>query len=237
MTMQFFTPVIALDGHAGAGKSTVAGCLAKKLGFWHVNTGLFYRALTWKVLHDQLDPRRQEEIEALAFQIEIRVEEDTAGTQHVWLNQEEITSFMRTPEINQQISLISSYPGVREAITQQLRQIRHPRGIIMDGRDIGTVVFPNAQLKIFLTASVEERALRQYRDAQTQGQVIALDELKQAIIKRDRMDSEREVAPLKQATDAICVDSTGMTAAEVISQILKLWEACQLSPMKQSESV
>ena len=128
MTMQSFTPVIALDGHAGAGKSTVAGCLAKKLGFWHVNTGLFYRALTWKVLHDQLDPRQQGEIESLAFQIEIRVEEDLAGTQHVWLNHEEITPFMRTPEINQQISLISSYPGVREAITQQLRQIWKDQG-------------------------------------------------------------------------------------------------------------
>ena len=233
MTIYSPIPVIALDGHAGAGKSTVAGQLARKLGFWHVNTGLFYRALTWKVLEQQLDPRQQSLIEALAFQVRIRVEEDAAGTQHVWLNQDEITALMRTPEINRHISLFSSYPGVREAITGQLRQIYHPRGIIMDGRDIGTVVFPTAPLKVFLTASVEERAQRQYRDARAQGQAISLEELKQAIIKRDQMDSEREVAPLKQAPDAVCLDSTGMTIDAVVQQILELWAV--VSPEKQAE--
>jgi CMP/dCMP kinase len=221
------TPVIAIDGHAGAGKSTVASEVAQQLGFWHVNTGLFYRAITWKVLHDQLEPNNQKLIETLADQIQILVKEDNTGLQHVWLDGQEISDQVRSPEINQQISLISSFAGVREAITSQLRQIQHPRGIIMDGRDIGTVVFPDAQLKIFLTASVEERARRQYQDALARGQITTLEELKTAIARRDQLDSEREVAPLKQASDAILVDSTGLSPEQVITQILRLWETHQ----------
>jgi len=220
---QLLTPIIALDGHAGAGKSTVAGEVAQRLGFWHVNTGLFYRALTWKVLQTGLAPENQPQIEALSRQVQIQVKEDASGQQHVWLDGKEISHEIRTPEINRNISLISAYAGVREAITHQLRHIEHPQGIIMDGRDIGTVVFPHATLKVFLTASVEERARRQYQDAQAQGQEISLEELKQAIARRDRMDSERSVAPLRQAEDAVRVDSTGLSPEMVIRQILDLW--------------
>lgn len=223
MTHQASPFVIALDGHAGAGKSTVASHVARKLGFWHINTGLYYRALTWKVLQQGLNPENQPQIEALARQVQIEVKKDAQGFQRVWLDGQEISHEVRTPAVNRHISLISSYAGVREAITQQLRQIQHPHGIIMDGRDIGTVVFPHATLKIFLTASVEERARRQFRDAQIQGQKISLEELQQAIARRDRMDSERKVAPLRQAEDAICVDSTGLSLEGVVERILTLW--------------
>lgn len=220
---QISPPVIALDGHAGAGKSTVASQVAQRLGFWHVNTGLYYRALTWKILQQGLNPENQPRVEALARQVQIQIREDAQGLQHIWLDGQEISHEVRTPAINRHISLISSYAGVREAITQQLRQIQHPKGIIMDGRDIGTVVFPHATLKIFLTASVEERARRQYQDAQAQGQEISLEELQQAIARRDRLDSERAVAPLRQASDAIRVDSTGLSPEGVIEKILALW--------------
>lgn len=230
------TPVIALDGHAGAGKSTVAGEVARRLGFWHVNTGLFYRAVTWKVLQAQYDLGNQASIEALAQVMEIAVKEDAEGQQHVWVNGQEITGEIRTPEINQHISLISSFAGVRDAITQQLRQIQHPRGIIMDGRDIGTVVFPDAQLKIFLTASVEERARRQLQDVLAQGQSSTIEELQTAIARRDKLDSERAVAPLKQAADAIRVDSTGLAPNQVIEQILTLWNQKQPTPHAQPQS-
>lgn len=230
------TPVIAVDGHAGAGKSTVAGEVARRLGFWHVNTGLFYRAVTWKALQTLPQLNDQAQVEALARSIQIDVQEDADGQQHVWVDGTEITAEIRTPEINQQISLISSYAGVREAITRQLRQIQHPRGIIMDGRDIGTVVFPDAGLKIFLTASVEERARRQLQDVLAQGQTSSLDELQTAIARRDKLDSERAVAPLKQASDAIRVDSTGLAPDQVIAQILTLWSERQPSPHAQPQS-
>ncbi|MGE3723912.1 MAG: (d)CMP kinase [Candidatus Sericytochromatia bacterium] len=230
------TPVIALDGHAGAGKSTVAGEVARRLGFWHVNTGLFYRAVTWKALSAHYDLGNQASVEALAQAIQIVVKEDAEGQQHVWVNGQEITSEIRTPEINQQISLISSFAGVRDAITRQLRQIQHPRGIIMDGRDIGTVVFPDAQLKIFLTASVEERARRQLQDVLAQGQNSTLEELQTAIARRDKLDSERTVAPLKQAPDAIRVDSTGLAPGQVIDQILTLWTQRQPATHAQPQS-
>lgn len=230
------TPVIALDGHAGAGKSTVAGEVARRLGFWHVNTGLFYRAVTWKALQAHYDLANQASVEALAQAIQIDVKEDPQGLQHVWVDGQEITGEIRTPEINQQISLISSFAGVRDAITRQLRQIQHPRGLIMDGRDIGTVVFPDAQLKVFLTASVEERARRQLQDVLAQGQTSTLEELQTAIARRDKLDSERAVAPLKQAEDAIRVDSTGLTPDAVIDHILTLWTQKQPHAQPQSKA-
>lgn len=218
------TAVIALDGHAGAGKSTVADLVAEQLGFWHINTGLYYRAVTWLALKENTSPSEQARIEILAKTSDIEVKEHNKQ-QQVFVNQQNITGEVRTPEINRAISQVSAYSGVRDAITQRLQALEHPRGIIMDGRDIGSIVFPDAPLKIFLTASVEERARRQYADAKASGQDISLQELKHSISERDRKDTERIVAPLIEAKDAIRIDSTGLSPQEVVQNILDLWQA------------
>lgn len=229
------TPIIAIDGHAGAGKSTVADLVAHHLGFWHVNTGLYYRALTWLAFEQGLDPQNQEALDALAQTADIEVHEHD-GIQDVYVNQQNVSAFLRTPAINRSISLISSYAGVRSAITNRLQHLQHPHGIIMDGRDIGTVVFPQANLKIFLTASVKERARRQHEEAIAKGQTISLAELQESISLRDQQDSEREVAPLKQAVDAVCIDSTGKYPQDIANLILTLWQekaaTLELSPNK-----
>lgn len=216
-------PVIAIDGHAGAGKSTVADLVAERLGFWHVNTGLYYRAVTWLAFQRDIPMDDQARIEALAPSADIEVREGGIQ-QEVYAEGRNITEQVRTPEINRAISVISAYPGVRSAITGRLQQLQHPRGIIMDGRDIGTVVFPQAPLKIFLTASVEERARRQHEEALGRGQRIGFEELMELISTRDRLDSQRSVAPLKQADDAVRLDSTGKTPADMASRILALWQ-------------
>lgn len=216
------TPVIAIDGHAGAGKSTVADLVAQTLGFWHVNTGLYYRAVTWLAFDNDLGLDEQEKIETLAHEAQIEVRE-LDGQQEVFVAGRAITDLVRTPEINRAISPVSAFAGVRSAITGRLQRLTHPRGIIMDGRDIGTVVFPQAALKIFLTASVDERARRQHAEALAKGQQISFEELKQLIVSRDNQDSERSVAPLKQADDALCIDSTGKSPQDIASEILALW--------------
>lgn len=218
------TPVIAIDGHAGAGKSTVADLVAESLGFWHVNTGLYYRAVTWLALKKNLLIEQQADIEKLAEDADIQVQEHH-GKQDVFVNGQNISAEIRTPAINRAISQVSAYAGVRAAITQRLQKLEHPQGIIMDGRDIGTVVFPQAALKVFLTASVEERARRQFEEARSKGQDISLEELQSLIASRDQKDSEREIAPLRQAEDAIRVDSTSQTPESVVKTILKHWQS------------
>lgn len=216
-------PVIAIDGHAGAGKSTVADLVAERLGFWHVNTGLYYRAVTWLAFQQDIPVEAQAPIEAIAATADIEVREG-ASQQEVFANGQMITEQVRTPEINRAISQVSAYPGVRNEITRRLQNLSHPRGIIMDGRDIGTVVFPQAPLKIFLTASVAERARRQHEEALARGQDIGYEEFKELVSTRDRLDSQRSVAPLKQAEDAVLLDSTGKTPADMAARILALWE-------------
>lgn len=220
------TPVIAIDGHAGAGKSTVADLVAQKLGFWHVNTGLYYRAVTWLALQQGLGLDQAEAIAELAAasQLDLR---QKAGRQEIYVGGEAVTDQVRSPEINRSISRVSAYAGVREVITSRLQALTHPHGIIMDGRDIGTVVYPQAVLKIFLTASVEERARRQHEEALSKGQNLSLEEFQEMVATRDQQDSQREVAPLRQAEDAVCLDSTGCSPEAVAAEILALWQQRQ----------
>ncbi len=217
------TPVIAIDGHAGAGKSTVADIVADQLGFWHVNTGLYYRAVTCLAQAQGLDLTQETEISQLAQQaeIDVRIENEQ---ERLYANGEDISDQIRTPAINNAISQVSAYRGVRDAITRRLQALIHSQGLIMDGRDIGTVVYPQATLKIFLTASVDERASRQFQEARAKGHDVSLESFKQAIIDRDTKDSQREVAPLKQAEDAVLVDSTAQSPAEVAEQVMQLWQ-------------
>lgn len=216
--------VIAIDGHAGAGKSTLADLIAERLNFWHVNTGLYYRAVTWLAIQNNIAPDQDEALTALAQGADMEVKEGPRH-QELWVNGQDITQDVRIPEVNRLISRIASLPGVRNAITSRLQKLQHPKGIIMDGRDIGTVVFPHADLKLFLTASVEERARRQFADNAKKGIHLSLAELEEMIASRDQQDSEREVAPLCQAQDAILLDSTHQSVQALAEQALTLWES------------
>lgn len=214
--------IIAIDGHAGAGKSTVSREVAQKLGFLHINTGILYRAITWKALQVGTPIEAQGQIEQLARTVKLEPF-DNQGTAGIRLDGEDITAYLRSTAINSQVSRVSAYPKVREAITQQLQNLPLDKGIVMDGRDIGTVVFPNAPLKLFLTASLETRAKRQLADEQLKDPHLSLATLVQIMAERDRQDSERSLAPLRQAPDAELIDTTTMNTTAVIEEILRLW--------------
>lgn len=214
--------VVAIDGPAGAGKSTIAKLVGEKLGYAYIDTGAMYRSVTWKFLgtgknFDEVF------IGDLAHQMVIEFKPE-AKINRVFVDGTEVTDAIRTPEVTQNVSKVAAIGPVREAMVLQQRRMGEVGGIIMDGRDIGTVVFPNAQLKVFLTASVEERASRRYKENIAKGQVCDLEQLKQEIAARDKADSEREISPLKQADDAILLDSSDMTIEEVVQTILKMVE-------------
>lgn len=214
--------VVAIDGPAGAGKSTIAKLVGEKLGYAYIDTGAMYRSVTWKFLGtgQSFDEKF---IGDLAHQMLIDFKPE-ANINRVFVDGTEVTDAIRTPEVTANVSKVAAIGSVREAMVDQQRRMGEVGGIIMDGRDIGTVVFPNAQLKIFLTASVEERASRRYKENIAKGQACDLEQLKQEIAARDKADSEREISPLKQAEDAILLDSSDMTIDQVVQTILKMVE-------------
>lgn len=214
--------VVAIDGPAGAGKSTIAKLVGEKLGYAYIDTGAMYRSVTWKFLGTgkSFDEKF---IGDLAHQMLIDFKPE-ANINRVFVDGTEVTDAIRTPGVTANVSKIAAIGSVREAMVDQQRRMGEVGGIIMDGRDIGTVVFPNAQLKIFLTASVEERASRRYKENIAKGQACDLEQLKQEIAARDKADSEREISPLKQAEDAILLDSSNMTIDQVVETILKMVE-------------
>lgn len=218
-------PIIAIDGHAGSGKSTVSREVARRLGFLHINTGILYRALTWKALQMGIPIDAQAQIEYLAQTVHLEPFEEQ-GSAGVRIDGQDVTPHLRTTEINSYVSQVSAYPQVREAITKQLQALPIHKGIVMDGRDIGTVVFPMAPLKLFLTASLEARAQRQLADKQLKDPDLSLPALIAILAERDRQDSERPLAPLRQAPDAIRIDTTLMESTAVIDEILRLWDNC-----------
>lgn len=216
--------VVAIDGPAGAGKSTIAKLVGEKLGYAYIDTGAMYRSVTWKFLGTGKD-FDESFIGTLAHEMIIDFKPE-ARVNRVFVDGTEVTDAIRSPEVTQNVSRVAAIGPVREAMVLQQRRMGEAGGIIMDGRDIGTVVFPNAQLKIFLTASVEERASRRYKENIAKGQACDLEKLKQEIAARDKADSEREISPLKQASDAILLDSSAMTIDEVVQTILKMVEEC-----------
>lgn len=215
---------VALDGPAGAGKSTIARLTARALGYIYVDTGAMYRAITWKMLQNRLDPEETGEIARLAENTRIELIPGQDG-QRVLADGEDVTEALRTPEVNSNVSKVSQIPRVRELLVAKQKQMAENKGVVMDGRDIGTHVLPNAEVKIFLTASVKERAERRYRELMSSGQKISLEQLEKDIALRDKMDTEREISPLKQAPDAVLIDSTDMSIPEVVEAILDLCEA------------
>lgn len=212
--------VIAIDGPAGAGKSTIAKLTAEELGYIYIDTGAMYRSVAWKFLQEK-QVFSPELVGKLADEMEITFEPE-AKLNRVFVDGVEVTEAIRTPEVTEIVSKVSAVGAVREAMVAQQRRMGAAGGVVMDGRDIGTVVFPQADLKIFLTASAEERALRRHKEMLDKGMQVDLQQLQADIEARDKQDCEREIAPLCCAEDAIYLDTSSMTILEVTAKILNL---------------
>lgn len=212
---------VAIDGPASAGKSTVAKIVAKKLHFIYCDTGAMYRSVTFAALKNHVKLDDDQALKKLLKTIEIRFV-PAEPEQRVFVNDEEVTQAIRTPEITNNVSLVSAQPSVRAELTKRQQEIAEAGGIVMDGRDIGTTVLPNAEVKIFLVASVHERAVRRFKENQTKGIDTPLDVLEKEIEERDYKDSHREISPLTQAKDAVLVDTTSLTINQVVDKILEI---------------
>jgi len=216
---------IAIDGPAASGKSTIGELLARRLGYLYLDTGAMYRAVTWIALEQGIDIADEEAITALTKRVEINITRHTAddGRQYtVYADGQDVTWHIRRSEVDANVSPVSAYPGVRQALTDQQRQIGQRGRIVMVGRDIGTVVLPEADLKIYLEATVEERAHRRHREILDRGEESDYEEVLAAMRRRDNIDSEREAAPLRPADDAVIIDTTELSIAEVLARVEEL---------------
>ncbi len=214
---------IAIDGPSGAGKSTIAKHLAKTLGFLYVDTGALYRAIGLYVLRQGEDTRDEDTVEKLLENIQLRLAY-VEGTQRVLLNGEDVSQAIRTQEVAMAASNVSAMPCVREFLFSLQQNMARDNNVVMDGRDIGTVVLPNAQIKIFLTATAEDRARRRCLELKEKGQQAEYETVLEEVKQRDYNDSHRAIAPLKQAPDAILVDTTGNeleTSIEILTNLVK----------------
>lgn len=211
--------VVAIDGPAGAGKTTVARATARALGLRHIDTGAMYRALTWLALQRGIDPDDGRALGALARRALIRY-----GSSGVEIAGEALGRRIRSPAVNRAVSQVSAHPGVRRELVRRQRTLLRG-GAVLEGRDIGTVVAPRAPVKVFLTASPAERARRRYREMTAQGERVAPRALAREIANRDRLDSRRAASPLRPAADAVVIDSTGKSPRQVVAEILALVDA------------
>ncbi|MBP3271925.1 MAG: (d)CMP kinase [Ruminococcus sp.] len=227
---------IALDGPSGAGKSTIAKLAAKKLGFVYVDTGAMYRSIAYHALENGADLSDEAQVTEQLDGLKIELTY-IDGSQAVLVNGVNVSDKIRTPEVSMGASQVSKVPAVREFLLDTQRDIAKANDIIMDGRDIGTVVLPDAQVKLFLTASAEERANRRFKELQEKGDPSTYEEVLADINQRDYNDTHRDIAPLRQAEDAQLIDSTSMTIDEVVDAIVKAAEACSDSSKKKSEQV
>ena len=212
---------IAIDGPAGAGKSTIARLAAKELGFIYVDTGAMYRAIALSLLDNNVDIYDEASLKNALEQIHINIVYE-AGVQHVFLDLVDVSEEIRSEKVGNMASTSSALPPVREKLLDLQRDIAAKNDVIMDGRDIGTNILPNAELKIYLTASVDVRAKRRFDELKLKGENPDLEEIKKGIETRDYQDMNRDIAPLKQAEDAVFIDSSDMTIAEVVDKIIDL---------------
>ena len=213
---------VAVDGPAGSGKSTITKMVAKSLGFNYVDTGAMYRALTYNFLSNGLDELEEEEIKELLSKTDFKVEY-VDGVQYVYVNNEEVSDKIRTAEVSKFTSLFAKSPAVRDFLIDTQRNLANTNNIIMDGRDIASVVLPNADVKIFLTASVEERARRRVLDFERQGiENVDFEKVKEDIKARDWQDENRDIAPLVQVESATLLDTTSLTIDEVVAKMTEL---------------
>ncbi|MDD7209122.1 MAG: (d)CMP kinase [Lachnospiraceae bacterium] len=214
---------IAIDGPAGAGKSTVARKVAGKLSFIYVDTGAMYRAMALYLLKKGVKGDSQEDISSVCSGADITIEYKD-GEQIVILNGENVNSLIRTEEVGNMASVSSANPRVREHLLKLQRSIAASNDVVMDGRDIGTTILPDAEVKIYLTASADTRAKRRFRELEEKGQTCDYEKIRQDIIDRDFRDMNREISPLRQAEDAVLVDSSDMDIEEVTDRILKIYK-------------
>lgn len=215
------TLTIAIDGPASSGKSTVAKKIAKELNLIYVDTGAMYRALTYAALEQNVNIKNEEELVNLLSNLAITFEWKEDG-QRVFLNDMEVTDEIRENNVTNTVSIVSAHKHVREEMVRRQQKLAENNGVVMDGRDIGTVVLPDSDLKVFLVASVKERAERRHKENKTRGVHSDLEQLKRDIADRDYKDSTRETSPLKQADDAIRIDTTRLSIEEVVNEIKKL---------------
>ncbi|WP_028986644.1 (d)CMP kinase [Thermicanus aegyptius] len=213
---------IAIDGPAGAGKSTIARSLAARLKALYIDTGAMYRALTLKAKEAGVSADDEAGLTKLLEETEIRLFSTGEGSERVVMDGRDVTEAIRHPDISRLVSIVSKHPRVREIMVNRQRKMAEEGDVVMDGRDIGTVVLPYADLKIFLTASIQERAMRRYRELWEKGHSPNLSQLEEEIKKRDRLDAERSHSPLKKAEDAILVDTTHLTIQEVVDRLYSL---------------
>lgn len=212
---------IAIDGPAAAGKSTVAKIVAQKLSYLYIDTGAMYRALTWKALQKKISVDDGDNLYRLLVATEIVLQQEE-GIQKVYVDGMEVSSQIRLPEISKHVSAVSKHKKVREEMVKRQKELAQTGGVVMDGRDIGTHVLPEAEVKIFLKASVQERARRRHHENLSKGIASNLEEIEKEIALRDEIDSNRSVAPLKKAEDAIEIDSTNLSIEEVVDRIMAI---------------
>jgi cytidylate kinase len=214
--------IIAIDGPAGSGKSTVATLVARAMGFHYLDTGAMYRAVAWRALTQGVSPADETAVATIARENEITFAHEPGEPlpSRVFIAGEDVTAAIRTPEVDAAVSAASRHASVREAMVAQQRTLGEHEDIVVEGRDIGTVVFPAAELKVFLTASAEERARRRTEQQIAEGHTVDAHAVHDAIVRRDEADSSREIAPLVAAGDAIVVDTTGMTIEQVVDAIV-----------------
>ncbi len=216
---------IAIDGPAGAGKSTIAKEVARRKGFVYIDTGAMYRGIALFYLKKQVDLTDESSVKERLEEIDITFRNGTEGAD-IFLNGENVSETIRQEEVGKGASVVAKYPAVREKLVDLQRRLADQEHVIMDGRDIGTVVLPDAECKIYLTASSGERAKRRYLELKAKGVDCDLDEIEQEIIKRDTQDMNRKISPLKKAEDAVELDTTGLSPEEVIQKILTMIEEC-----------
>ena len=217
-------PVIAIDGPAAVGKTTVGRLLAERMGCLFVDTGVMYRAVTSAAIEEGRDLADEQAITGLAMSIGIRIVDDAVtGDQRVIVDDQDVTEKIRSQAVDRNVSVVSSYSGVREAMVAQQREMASERGVVMVGRDIGTMVLPDARLKIYLTASLYARAKRRQTEMEARDSDTAFEATMADMERRDRIDSGREHSPMKPAQDAIPVDTSNLTADQVVKRIVELW--------------
>lgn len=212
--------IVAIDGPAGAGKSTVAKRLAKELGYTYMDTGAMYRAFAWRVMKEGIDLSDEKKLERVLQDTNIELLEQD-GRSSVLLNGVDVTDRIRTPELSQLASRVSTSKIVRERMVELQRDMGSHGGVVAEGRDIGTVVFPNAEVKVFLDASSGERARRRFEELRSQGREVTVEETLEEMEQRDRRDRERDVAPLRKAEDAVVIDSTQAGVDGVVGRIMQ----------------